>query len=146
MKGSVDVGALLMLAVSMSLAMTGQMLMKWGMSAEKVSGIGQLLGALLGVRVLAGLACFVISAMLWLVVLSRLDLSYAYPLVAFAQVVILMLLSSALLKESLPALRIAGLAVVCLGLVLVVFSYPTSTSGPSTDTDTSGALLSTRHG
>jgi len=133
MKGSVDVSALFMLAASISLAVAGQMLMKWGMSAEKVSEIGQLLRALFTAPVLSGLLCFAASALLWLVVLSRLDLSYVYPMVAVAQVAI-MFLCWLLLKEHLPALRIAGMAVICMGVLCVALSYgmPSSESPPET--------------
>jgi multidrug transporter EmrE-like cation transporter len=133
MKGSVDVAALLLLAASISLAIAGQMLMKWGMSVEKVSEIGQLLRGLCRAPVVSGILCFVVSAMLWLVVLSRLDLSYVYPMVAFAQVAI-MFLSWLLLKESLPALRIAGMAVICIGVFCVALSYGLPDRGPHGDT------------
>ncbi|MGD8238002.1 MAG: EamA family transporter [Armatimonadota bacterium] len=138
MKGSVDVVALLLLAGAISLAVAGQMLMKWGMSAQKVSEIGQLVGALFTARVLAGLLCFVISAMLWLVVLSRLDLSYVYPMVALGQVAV-MFLSWLLLKEHLTALRIVGMGVICMGVLCVALSYGMSSSESSPDTDATSA-------
>jgi uncharacterized membrane protein len=130
MKGSVDVTALLLLAVSISLAVAGQMLMKWGMSGGRVSEVGQLLRAMVTLPVLSGLLCFAASAMLWLVVLSRLDLSYVYPMVAVAQVAI-MFLSWLILKESLPALRMVGMAVVCIGVVCVALSYGNPAPTPS---------------
>jgi drug/metabolite transporter (DMT)-like permease len=133
MKGPVDVTALFLLAASIGLAVAGQMLMKWGMSAGKVSEIGQLVRALARVPVWSGILCFAASALLWLVVLSRLDLSYVYPMVAVAQVAI-MFLSWLVLKEHLPVLRIAGMAVICIGVLCVALSYGMPSPAPSPDT------------
>ena len=63
---SADATALVLLAGSVSLAVAGQMLMKWGMSEGAVSQVGELIRAVFSVRVIAGLFCFVVSAMLWL--------------------------------------------------------------------------------
>jgi len=138
MKGSVDTGALLMLAASIALAVAGQMLMKWGMSVERVSEVGQLVRALWRWPVASGIACFAASALLWLVVLSRLDLSYVYPMVAVAQVAT-MLLSWLLLREQLSALRIAGMAVICIGVLCVSLSYnaPKSAAAEEANSTTS---------
>ena len=65
-----------------------------------------------------GLALYGISSLVWLIVLSRLDLSYAYPLLA-SMYIVLPLLSMVFLKESIPPLRWLGMLVVIAGVILV---------------------------
>ena len=65
-----------------------------------------------------GLACYGLGAVLWLVVLSRLDLSYAYPLLAVSYILI-PLLSHFLLGENVTSLRWLGIAVIFIGVLIV---------------------------
>ena len=60
----------------------------------------------------AGLALFALSAVVWLAVLSRVSLSFAYPFASLTYVLIL-LADRFVLDQEIPALRYAG--VVCLG-------------------------------
>jgi len=43
------------------------------------SAIGGLIAVLSNPRILIGLCCYGLGAILWILVLTRLDLSYAYP-------------------------------------------------------------------
>ena len=71
--------------------------------------------------VLGGLAFFGANALLWLVVLSREKLSFAYPMVAFAYIVTI-LLSKFILHEDIPLLRWSGLAVIIVGILMIAKS------------------------
>ena len=66
----------------------------------------------------AGLALFALSAIVWLVVLSRATLSFAYPFASLSYVLIL-LLGHFVLHEQVTPLRLAGVALVIAGVVLV---------------------------
>jgi drug/metabolite transporter (DMT)-like permease len=66
----------------------------------------------------AGLALFGLSALVWLVVLSRVSLSFAYPFAALTYVLILVFDRFAL-EEQVPALRWAGVAFIAIGIFLV---------------------------
>jgi drug/metabolite transporter (DMT)-like permease len=68
--------------------------------------------------VLAGLATFVLSAAFWLVVLSKVSLSFAYPFVSLTYVLIL-LFDRVVLHESVSGLRWAGVALIIAGILLV---------------------------
>jgi drug/metabolite transporter (DMT)-like permease len=68
-----------------------------------------------------GLALFGISSMFWLVVLSRVDLSLAYPMVGLSYVVIVMF-AAFLLHENVPPLRWVGVVVIAIGIALVGLS------------------------
>ena len=78
--------------------------------------------------VLGGFAAYGVSSLLYLFVLSRLDLSYAYPMVALNYVFVTVL-AWLILKEVVPLARIAGLAIICLGVVVLATSYVGSGAG-----------------
>jgi len=66
----------------------------------------------------AGLFLFGLSALVWLVVLSRASLSFAYPFAALTYVLIL-LFDLFILDETVPPLRWAGVALIIAGIFLV---------------------------
>lgn len=66
----------------------------------------------------AGLLLFGFSALVWLVVLSRASLSFAYPFASLTYVLILVF-DRFWLNESVPGLRWAGVALIAAGIVLV---------------------------
>ncbi|MGZ5212924.1 MAG: EamA family transporter [Actinomycetota bacterium] len=65
-----------------------------------------------------GLFLFGLSAMVWLAVLSRTSLSFAYPFASLSYVLIL-LADKFVLNETVPALRWAGVFCIMVGIVLV---------------------------
>lgn len=67
--------------------------------------------------VLAGLGLYAISSVMWLVVLSRLDVSVAYPLGASGYVLVVVLAAAA--GEVVPPARWAGVALIILGVLFV---------------------------
>ncbi len=71
--------------------------------------------------VFAGLCVFVISMASHLVVLSRVDLSFAYPFLSLAYVVAA-LYAYFVFKEDLNAVRIAGIGLICFGTFLIARS------------------------
>jgi len=65
-----------------------------------------------------GLATFVLSAAVWLVVLSRASLSFAYPFASLTYVLILVF-DRFVLHEPISGLRYAGVALIIAGLLLI---------------------------
>lgn len=68
--------------------------------------------------VLAGLACYVISVVIWLLVLSRVEVSYAYPLLSVGYIVTA-LAGWLLFDEGMDLTRWSGIAVICCGVWLI---------------------------
>lgn len=105
----------------------GQILLKKGMSSmgPLTLGIRNLKNVLLSMGlnpyVICGMAVYATGTVFWLVALSRVELSYAYPFASLSYVVMLGA-AWALFKENLTVLRLAGTAVVCLGVLLVAQS------------------------
>ena len=116
---------LCLILVAVSLGAAGQLLLKTGVdSARGGEGMGALeviKRSFMQVRVLGGFSLYGISSVLWLLVLSKSELSYAYPMIAVGYIVVVFL-SWLFLKESLGLLRLSGLALICVGVVLVARS------------------------
>jgi drug/metabolite transporter (DMT)-like permease len=91
-------------------------------SAE-VAQAGQTVGrSLKEPRLWIGLTLFGISALFWLVVLSRVPLSLAYPLVGVSYILIVAF-ARLFLGEHVPPLRWVGVSIVALGIAVVGLSF-----------------------
>jgi len=65
-----------------------------------------------------GLSFYAISVLLWLAVLSSNQVSVAYPMLSIGYV-IAVIFSFLLRGEAIPLVRLVGIAVICLGVVLI---------------------------
>jgi multidrug transporter EmrE-like cation transporter len=72
-------------------------------------------------HILGGLACYVISVVVWIVALSRVPVSIAYPMLSIGYVVNA-IAAWALLGEALTPMRLAGIGVIVLGVFMVARS------------------------
>lgn len=72
-------------------------------------------------RLAGGVALYGASLLVWIVALSRVDVSIAYPMVALGYVVTV-LAAWWWLGESVTPLRLAGVGLIVLGVVLVARS------------------------
>jgi len=108
---------------SIGLAALGQLLLKIGMNrhGELTFNFLSLLTAFLEFYILVGLLCYGLSLIIWLVVLSRENLSFVYPMVAFSYV-LTTVLARLLLHEEVPMLRWIGLVLIILGIACVARS------------------------
>ena len=68
--------------------------------------------------VLTGLFLYLISAAIWLIVLSTVDLSFAYPFLGFTYVMVLVL-SKFILKEDVNPIRWIGALIITAGVVII---------------------------
>ena len=68
--------------------------------------------------VIAGLGCYVISVGIWMFVLSKCEVSFAYPFLSIGYVVTAVG-GYYMFSESLTITRILGILTICLGVVLI---------------------------
>lgn len=120
------IARLLFIFIPVTAAAVGQIILKIGMNqvgeVQLNNGIVQsFVKMFTNPYVVGGLGFFGLNAFLWLIVLSREKLSFAYPMVAFAYVVTI-LLSKYVLHEDVPSLRWAGLGVIIIGILLIAKS------------------------
>ncbi len=112
----------LILFVSVLLAVIGQLLMKQGMNQFGSFPITQIvqktIPMLLNPWVFFGFVSFGVSSIFWLAVLSRLNLSIAYPMVSLAYVVVA-IASVIFFKENVTLARWLGILVIVFGVFLI---------------------------
>ena len=66
----------------------------------------------------AGLISYVVSVAVWLVVLSRVDVSYAYPMVGLGYV-FATVVAWAAFHENVSLMRLVGMLIVCAGIYII---------------------------
>jgi len=118
---------LFLILTSILLGVGGQISMKQGMvrlgsiSLRFSTLFPTLWSMLTEVFVLLGIFLYLISTIFWLAALSRVDLSYAYPMISIGYVgyVLVLVLSWAIFNERLAFIRIAGVILICFGVLLV---------------------------
>ena len=65
-----------------------------------------------------GLSCYVISVVAWIVALSRVDVSFAYPMLSIGYVVSAVA-AYYLFGETLSPMRVGGIFVIILGVYII---------------------------
>ena len=116
--------SILYIMVSVLAGAVGQILLKKGMASMgpltlTVSQLGSLLWRIgTNPYVIFGLAIYVSGTVFWLVALSRVELSYAYPFASLSYVVMLAA-SWLLFHENISVMRLLGTLVVGLGVFLI---------------------------
>ena len=70
----------------------------------------------------SGIACYGISVIVWIVALSRAQVSTIYPLLSIGYIVNAVG-AALLLGEALPATKLAGIAVIIFGVFLLTQSH-----------------------
>ncbi|MEK6941065.1 MAG: transporter [Nanoarchaeota archaeon] len=113
--------------ISILLAVFGQLSLKYGMirHGEINLKINTLVKDFFHVFtrpfVMLGVVLYGLSGIIWIVVLSKLDLSMAYPLVSVSYVLVA-LLSKFLFKENISKLRWVSIIVIMIGVSIVSLS------------------------
>jgi multidrug transporter EmrE-like cation transporter len=121
-------------AISLSLLMTGvllnagaQLLLKAGTnsvgafeySAANIVPIGWKLAT--EPHIVGGLGCYVISVVVWIMALSRVEVSIAYPLLSVGYVVNA-IAAYYLFGEAVTPMRLTGIAIIIVGVWVVARS------------------------
>lgn len=101
---------------------SAQIFMRQGMIKIGEIGITELfshaLTLICNIWLWASLFCYAISILLWIVVVSRVEISYAYPFLSIGYVVVA-IAGYVLFGENLNMYRISGILVICFGVFLV---------------------------
>ena len=134
---------LINLLISVIMGVLAQLLMKYGMS--KLKKLGQSLHHLLQsaryhdynafikiIKILfiiftnkfvaVGIFLYLISMFFWIKVLSKIDLSVAYPFVSIG-IILTVILAALTLREFVPPLRWLGIFVTLCGVYVIVSSH-----------------------
>jgi len=120
----IDLAIVGLIIFSVSCGVTGQVLFKLGMRDAGPVTLGpSVLLHFLHPRIFAGCCCYATATVSWLVILSRVPLSLAYPLVSISYVLVA-LLGRFYLHETVTPYTWAGVALICLGVGLIGYGSP----------------------
>jgi drug/metabolite transporter (DMT)-like permease len=115
----VDLRTLGVALVSIALGATGQFLFRLGMlkiGTVTIQSIwGQLFHVIFTPAIILGFLCFGLSSILWLIIISRWQLSFAYPLVALGYIIVIAY-GTIFLRETLDLPRIIGSIFILFGI------------------------------
>lgn len=117
----------LLLMLGVLLNATAQLLLKAGMTRigefefqlSNVLPIGLQIAS--NLPIMLGITAYVISVFVWMMVLSRVDVSMAYPMVSLGYVVNA-IAAFYLFAEPLSALRVGGIFIILMGVLMVARS------------------------
>lgn len=112
--------------ISVFLGAAGQLLVKIGakhleLDFSSAHLLQSLLAIVKSVPVMTGMALYGLSFILWVKVLSKVELSYAYPFVSLGYIVILCF-SYFVFKENISLFRAIGTLLIMVGVVFVARS------------------------
>jgi multidrug transporter EmrE-like cation transporter len=113
---------ILLILVSVLLNCAAQLCIRKGMLQVGEVGLDGLVGNLFtmigNLWLWVAMVCYAISILLWMAVLSKVEVSFAYPFLSIGYVVAA-LVGYQFFGESLSWTRIAGIAVICIGVYLI---------------------------
>ncbi len=118
---------LALILLDVILSVTGQLTLKFGMSkfgnlSLSLSTLPHIfLRAAFSPYILLGMVCYGLGFLVWLIVLAKAELSYAYPFISLSYV-FTAILAWALFGEVVTVTRMAGIFIICLGVILIARS------------------------
>ncbi len=103
--------------LSVSINSVAQIMWKKGANLSN-NNIKSIIKMMMNKKVIIGLLLYALSAMIWIVVLSNAEVSYAYPLISLGYVTTT-ILSWLVLKEKISKKRIIGITIIIIGVIIV---------------------------
>ena len=112
---SVALNALAQLFVRQGMLKVGVVTLKWDQLWN------MLLSFFTNLYLWGGMLCYAVSLVLWMVVLSKVNVSLAYPF-SCVGFIITAILAYFFLNEPLTPQKCIGIAVICIGVIILTYS------------------------
>ena len=114
---------IILILTSVLLNASAQLLMRKGMLVNgEVSGMGGFLSdipqMITNIYLWAAMFCYAVSILVWMVVLSKVEVSYAYPFLSVGYI-LSAIFGYLWFSEMISPIRILGIVVICVGVVLI---------------------------
>jgi multidrug transporter EmrE-like cation transporter len=68
--------------------------------------------------IVLGMLCYIFSISIWLLVLSRVEVSFAYPFLSIGYVMVTVM-GYIFLNENISLYRVLGIVIICFGLIIM---------------------------
>lgn len=108
----------LLILLSALLLVSGQILWKWSVAGVTHWHLTTMLSVITSYTFLAGAFLYVIATVVWMIVLSRLPLSMAYPFQSISYI-FGMVASFYIFKETISPIQWLGALVIISGVILI---------------------------
>ncbi len=115
------IGILLTTLLAAALAAYAQYLFKKNVPSFKLN-IKEILNLSKNRYLVIGIILYALSLLIYLVALSSGELSFVYPIFS-STFIFVFILSAFVLKEKISRIRVAGLALIILGIIIVSLTY-----------------------
>lgn len=115
------IGALFLILLTVLLTVYGQLVLKWQVNAAgapssdwmgRIEYVGRML---LNPWVLSGLMAGFLAMLSWMIALTKVELSYAYPFTSLSFVLVL-IASALVFREAVTLPKLAGMALIVAGI------------------------------
>lgn len=133
--GNLTIKSFGLIWIAISLGSFGQIFLKMGLGHKALGGTSivdtfvHVLQAMMQPYVLFGLACYIISTFFWMMILSRVRLSVAYPLISMSYPLVVFLSATILGEPVQWRFAVAGLACISLGVSFIGLGLGRSKEG-----------------
>ena len=97
----------------------GLTLFKVGTHAAPIGWIEHLCGLKLSLLSIGGLICYGVSFLTYLILISKSELSLVYPVATGVSCILILLVSTIILRENVHPLNWVGAAIIIIGMILV---------------------------
>ena len=105
-------------------AVSAQLLLRHGaMNLGAGLSVALVLEPFRNLSIFSGMVLHGVGFFLYIYILSKLPLNVFYPIATGATIVLIAVLSTLMLKETLTAMQIVGIAIIVLGIFLVFLTH-----------------------
>lgn len=113
---------ILLILISVLLNCAAQLFIRKGMllvGEVEVNNILQNIGSMIAnLWLWLAMVCYALSILIWMAVLSKVEVSFAYPFLSIGYVVAA-IAGYCFFNESLSLTRILGIIIICIGVILI---------------------------
>ena len=99
------------------LLLCGQLLFKYGARNREVSSVTDVVKLMFSPPILIAVVVYAVATLLWIYILTKIPISYAYPIQALAFPLVVVM-SSFLFNEKIPTNRWIGIGIIILGVLV----------------------------
>ena len=110
----------LLCLLNTSLMVLGQILFKLGSRGQNLDSFKAIIKMMFSPVVLLALCVYGGTTVLWLYILSKVEISFAYPIQALAFPLVL-IISAVLFHETIPINRWIGVLIIFLGVYIAIY-------------------------
>lgn len=107
----------LLCLINVAFMSTGQLIFRFGMRGKSLASLEDIVRAMFSPIIILGILIYAFSTLLWCYILSRVPLSFAYPIQALAFPAVL-ILSTVFLGEPSSVIKWLGVGCIVFGTII----------------------------